>query len=78
MNPPDITLAHEDIAARARAIWENAGRPEGRDTEYWLQAERELRESARVRAAAATERSPVRRSNGARSVRSAVGVPAAS
>lgn len=33
---------HEDIAARAHAIWERAGCPEGQETEHWLQAEREL------------------------------------
>jgi hypothetical protein len=30
------------IAERARQLWEEAGRPEGRDMEYWLQAEEEL------------------------------------
>jgi hypothetical protein len=37
------TVTHEDISARARQLWENAGRPVGRDDEFWLQAERELR-----------------------------------
>ncbi|MGH7996661.1 MAG: DUF2934 domain-containing protein [Opitutaceae bacterium] len=35
---------HEEIAARARRIWEAQGSPEGRDEENWFQAERELRE----------------------------------
>lgn len=38
------TFTHEEISARARAIWEREGRPEGRDKDHWIQAERELRE----------------------------------
>jgi hypothetical protein len=30
------------VAERARQLWEEAGRPEGRDMEYWLIAEEEL------------------------------------
>jgi hypothetical protein len=30
------------ITERARQLWEEDGRPEGRDTEYWLKAEDEL------------------------------------
>jgi hypothetical protein len=30
------------ITERARQLWEKDGRPEGRDTEYWLKAENEL------------------------------------
>jgi len=37
----DIT--YNEIAARARLIWEQSGRLEGHNTENWLQAERELR-----------------------------------
>lgn len=36
-------IQHEDIAARARTLWEQQGQPEGRDLEHWLQAEAELR-----------------------------------
>jgi len=37
---------HEDkIRKRAREIWEENGRPAGRDVEFWLQAERELQEA---------------------------------
>ncbi len=35
------TTAHTDEAAireRAHALWEQDGRPEGRDTEYWMRA----------------------------------------
>lgn len=37
------TFDHEVISQRAHRIWELAGKPEGRDTELWLQAENELR-----------------------------------
>jgi hypothetical protein len=33
----------EEIRARARELWEQHGRPAGRDEEFWLQAESELR-----------------------------------
>lgn len=36
----------EEIRARARDIWEQHGRPTGRDVEFWLQAEAELKERA--------------------------------
>jgi hypothetical protein len=32
----------EEITARARALWEQNGRPSGRDLEFWLQAESEI------------------------------------
>ena len=32
-----------EIRTRAREIWEQAGRPEGRDVELWVQAEAEIR-----------------------------------
>ena len=36
--------AKEEIRARAHELWEQHGRPVGRDEEFWLQAETELRE----------------------------------
>ncbi len=33
----------EKIAARAYEIWEQNGRPDGKDQENWFRAERELR-----------------------------------
>jgi hypothetical protein len=30
------------IRRRAHELWEEQGRPEGRETEFWLQAEREV------------------------------------
>jgi hypothetical protein len=35
--------SREQIGARARELWEQHGRPAGRDEEFWLQAESELR-----------------------------------
>ena len=35
----------EHIRVRAREIWEENGRPSGRDQEFWYQAEREFREA---------------------------------
>ena len=35
--------AHAVISASAKALWEEAGRPEGRDLAIWLEAERRLR-----------------------------------
>ncbi len=36
----------EKIAARAYEIWQESGRPEGKDLENWYRAERELRARA--------------------------------
>ena|ERR1700730_14196157 len=33
------------IRNRAREIWEENGRPQGRDLEFWLQAEREFQDA---------------------------------
>jgi hypothetical protein len=33
---------HEQISQRAYFLWEQAGRPEGRDKEFWTAAENEL------------------------------------
>ena len=35
----------EQIRTRAHRLWEIAGRPEGRQDEFWHEAERELRNS---------------------------------
>jgi hypothetical protein len=32
----------EQIRARAYALWEQAGRPDGDGTQFWLEAEKEL------------------------------------
>ena len=41
-------LSHEQIAIRAKAIWEKKGRPSGQDEKNWLQAEAELRTELRA------------------------------
>ena len=38
----------EGIAQRAHELYESSGRPGGRDVEFWLEAERQLRESVKV------------------------------
>ncbi|MGY8684068.1 DUF2934 domain-containing protein [Bradyrhizobium sp. UFLA05-153] len=35
--------SREQISRRAHELWQDAGRPQGRDLEFWLRAERELR-----------------------------------
>lgn len=35
----------ESIASRAYTLWEKDGRPAGRDVEYWLRAESQLKHS---------------------------------
>jgi hypothetical protein len=37
----------QEITQRAQEIWEQHGRPSGRDLEFWLQAESEIRERDR-------------------------------
>ncbi|HTL67416.1 MAG TPA: DUF2934 domain-containing protein [Lacunisphaera sp.] len=39
----------EEISARAYQIWEQSGRPDGHDTDHWLEAERQLRGDASER-----------------------------
>ncbi len=36
---------HEEISHKARELWENYGRPVGRDEEIWFEAERALQSS---------------------------------
>jgi hypothetical protein len=45
----DITS--DCIASRAYSLWENAGRPQGRDMEFWFQAEQQLQVETRAMAA---------------------------
>jgi hypothetical protein len=35
-------LTHDEIARRAYQLWEQRGRPQGRDLELWLEAERQI------------------------------------
>jgi hypothetical protein len=38
----------EQITNRAYELWEQAGKPEGRDEEFYLQAEKELQEELKL------------------------------
>lgn len=38
--PEENTI--DRIRRRAQALWEAAGRPEGREHEFWIEAEREV------------------------------------
>ncbi len=39
---PNTNVTEDEIRQRAFALWEQRGRPEGHDAEFWTQAEREL------------------------------------
>ncbi len=41
-------IDEDDIRARAHQLWERAGKPDGNDRQFWLEAERQLKEE-RVR-----------------------------
>jgi len=43
------------VRERAHMIWEREGRPEGRDSEHWTQAEREIANEEAAAEAAAGE-----------------------
>lgn len=44
---PDMPSPSDDqIRTRAHQLWELAGKPEGRDDEFWREAERELKDGA--------------------------------
>jgi hypothetical protein len=46
--PPQPNL-EQAIRERAHSIWEEEGRPEGRDVEHWLRAETEIGSKAHFR-----------------------------
>jgi hypothetical protein len=37
-----LTIDHDRIKQRALELWQQRGSPEGYESEFWLQAEREL------------------------------------
>ena len=39
-----VHVEHQTIRERAHQLWEEAGKPEGREDEFWYEAERLLRE----------------------------------
>jgi DUF2934 family protein len=41
--------SQEQIRARAYELWQQAGMPEGREDEFWQQAEQALRETGQLR-----------------------------
>lgn len=47
-SPIDSTMNNEKIATVAYCKWEKAGRPDGRHEEFWLQAEREIKEDQQL------------------------------
>jgi hypothetical protein len=47
--------SQEEIATRAFFLWENAGRPAGQSSTFWLRAEAELRAISQAKAEAAAE-----------------------
>lgn len=42
-------VSQDNIARRARELWEIAGRPEGRDDEFWFKAEQQVRGESETR-----------------------------
>lgn len=42
MSEPNETFSEDDIAAVAKQIWEEEGRPEGKAEEHWEKARRHL------------------------------------
>jgi hypothetical protein len=40
----DARRERQEIRTRAHELWEQSGRPAGRDEEFWLQAEAEIRD----------------------------------
>jgi len=40
--PSGRTATAEEISTRAHRLWEKRGSPEGRDLEFWFEAQREL------------------------------------
>lgn len=51
--------SHEEIARRARELYERSGRRPGRDLENWLEAERELISARKAVAAPKNPAKPV-------------------
>ena len=46
--PPRPEPTHDDIALCAMSIWEEEGRPQGRELEHWLLAEARLRQGCKA------------------------------
>ena len=52
-NVLDESSGHEAVALHAYYMWLAAGQPEGRDSEFWLAAEEELKARLRIESLAA-------------------------
>jgi hypothetical protein len=50
-----LTPTKEEIAARARQLWQQAGQPADRDDEFWFGAEAELRKDRELSVKTARE-----------------------
>ncbi|MGJ4948020.1 DUF2934 domain-containing protein [Bradyrhizobium sp. HKCCYLS20291] len=48
MEQSSDTGLEERIRERAHRLWEQSGRPDGREDEFWHQAEREVREAEQL------------------------------
>jgi hypothetical protein len=46
VSPPVVGPTSEEIAVVAYAIWEQEGRPDGRDVDHWLRAETQIRHNS--------------------------------
>ena len=46
-NRPLDEPTHEEIAAAAYLIWQQEGRPKGREVEHWLKARAQIRQNPR-------------------------------
>jgi hypothetical protein len=55
---PDSSIREDQIAQRAYELWERDGRPDGKATDHWLQAEAMLRSSQPAGAPARTSETP--------------------
>ena len=45
----DLTPLEERVRARAERLWDEAGRPEHRDEEFWHEAERQITQEDQAR-----------------------------
>ena len=49
--PARREITTDCVASRAYILWEQAGRPQGRDVEHWLQAESQIKQDSQSFAA---------------------------
>src|SRR5687768_11579396 len=55
---PRRQISHEEIARRAKQIWQKRNQPSGNDEAIWLEAESQLQAEAESRPVAGTESRP--------------------